>query len=72
MKCISCRDVTRNVSTCPLREGAIIEQEHRDLYHAIKKYGLPAEEEFYKMIAAAHLEERPDYYKLLKKYVEKS
>jgi len=71
MMCVNCKGV-RSGRPCPLREGAMIEQEHRDLYRAIKKHGLPTESEFYKAIAAAHLEERPDYYKLLKKYVEKS
>jgi hypothetical protein len=48
----------------------MIEREHKKLYRGIKKYGLPPEEEFYKIIAAAHLRERPDYYTLLKRYVE--
>ena len=65
--CSHCRE--RN--GCTLREGAVIEREHKKLYEGIKKYGLPSEEEFYKIIAQAHLRERPDYYTLLKRYVEK-
>lgn len=54
----------------PLIRGAAVEREHRDLYKLIKRYGLPSEEQFYRAIAAAHLDERPDYYEQLKKYVE--
>jgi len=58
------------VCDCRLCEGAMIEREHADLYRHIRTHGLPGEEDFYRRIAAAHLRERGDYYKLLKRYVE--
>jgi hypothetical protein len=66
LPCVGCKDQ----ASCPLCEGTAVEREHADLYRHIRKHGLPDEEEFYKRIAAAHLRERSDYYKLLKRYVE--
>ena len=56
-----------------LREGTVIESEHKgtvkfiDKY--VKKYGkLPPSNKIYKNIAKEHLKERKNYYELLKKY----
>ncbi len=46
-----------------LAEGMNVEAEHRDITHCDRR--LTAR------IALAHLRERPDYYKRLKRYVEK-
>jgi hypothetical protein len=60
-----------------LREGVKVEKEHRDLYlelnKRLKSEGIKmpmSENEFYERIAKAHVNEREDYYVLLKKYVE--
>jgi hypothetical protein len=50
-----------------LIEGIEHEREHADLYKYIKKHGLPSPETFYLMIAKAHIDETPYYYKRLKK-----
>jgi DNA repair protein RadC len=61
-----------------LAEGIIVEHEHKDLYDLLEKrlkakdVAMPiSENEFYGTIAQAHLNEKKDYYVLLKKCVEK-
>lgn len=51
------------MSPAALREGMEIEREHRDITQG--RVGQTAR------IAAAHICERPDYYKRIKRYVEK-
>ena len=46
-----------------LREGMNIEREHADVYGCSPTLAA--------RIALAHLRERPDYYKRLKRYVER-
>jgi len=62
-----------------IEEGISVEKEHKQLYEKIKKalakkgIKMPVtEQEFFKEIAQAHIDENPQYYKLLKKYVEKA
>jgi|GEM_PF-2906138 len=62
-----------------IKEGIRIEKEHKNLYQDLEKrlkeegIKMPmSEDEFFKYIAKIHIEERKDYYKLLKKYIEKS
>ena len=52
-----------------IQAGIEVEREHKDIYDMLKgKFGdqfdIP-EDDFYKMIADAHLKENPDYYKIL-------
>lgn len=51
------------ISPAALRQGMEVEREHRDVSHLA--VGVTAR------IAASHLCERPDYYRRLKKYVER-
>lgn len=53
----------RGMTVSALREGMEIEREHRDVTKGA--IGTTAK------IAAAHICERPDYYKRIKKYVER-
>lgn len=60
-----------------ITEGIEVEKEHTDLYNELsgrleaEGHKMPmSQHEFFKMISAAHIKERGDYYPLLKKYVE--
>ena len=59
-----------------LSEGIEVEKEHKDLVQKIrsqlKKYGTIklTDKQIYEIIAKAHIKEKPNYYELLKKYVE--
>lgn len=60
-----------------IAEGVEVEKEHTDLYNELSQrleadgHKMPmSKDEFFRMIAAAHIKEREDYYPLLKKYVE--
>lgn len=59
-----------------LSEGTKLESEHKDLVDKIrkqvKKYGTIklTDKQIFEIIAKMHIKENPDYYKLLKKYVE--
>lgn len=52
-----------------LEQGIKVESEHKDVYDFLSsKVDMPiSSDEFYKMIAEAHLREIPDYYTRLKK-----
>ena len=61
-----------------LSEGIKVESEHKDLYNYFKKFlednnlKMPlSEKEFFSKIAQIHIKENPEYYPLLKKYVDK-
>lgn len=73
------KKVFKAIASEKIKEGTRVETEHDNLYNEIKKRleaeGLimPMErEEFFRTIAEKHLTEKEDYYKLLKRYVEKS
>lgn len=60
-----------------IAEGIEVEKEHEDLYEELSNrleaegHKMPmTKHEFFRMIAIAHIKERPDYYELLKNYVE--
>ncbi|MGE5679493.1 MAG: hypothetical protein ACM34K_01310, partial [Bacillota bacterium] len=68
---------TISIDSPKLDEGAKVESEHEDLYNELKRRleddgsEMPmSREAFFKFIARQHIEENPDYYELLKRFVE--
>jgi len=71
------REIPKASYGTKIGEGIDVEKEHTDLYNELSSrleaegHKMPmSQHEFFKMISAAHIKERGDYYPLLKKYVE--
>lgn len=65
-------DGGHDIPEAELEKGMKVEREHKDVWDLIKdRVGdILTDDQFYGMIAKAHLREKPTYYSLLAKYVE--